>query len=262
METPRIASVGTRLVSSAPAGNFAGATSPIAPASVRSDDRVARIEQAVKVTDGAIAALRAQIKPGMTETEARAIIEGHFRQNGMGLSFPTISVFGQGTSDIHGEPGARKLQANDIVMLDIGARYEGPDGPWCSDVTRTFFVGEPTARQREIWTFVHDAQKLGLAQVKPGATAGQVDKAARDYLRAKGFDIPHAVGHGVGKKVHESPIIDRGNSYKLKVGDVITVEPGVYLRKEGFGVRVEDTLVVTEDGYRLLSRASYQMTQG
>lgn len=259
MQTPRISGP-AHLGSTAPQGtsSLAGASQPVSGPSARTADRVALIEQAVKVTDGAMSALRAAIKPGMTEIQARDIIEGHFKKNGFGLSFPTISVFGAGTSDIHGEPGERRLQANDIVMLDIGARYEGADGPWCSDVTRTFFVGEPTGRQREIWTLVHEAQKLALAKVRPGATAGEVDRAARDYLRAKGFDIPHAVGHGVGRKVHEAPLIDRSNGYKLKVGDVITVEPGIYLRKEGFGVRVEDTLVVTEDGYRLLSRSSYQ----
>ncbi len=236
---------------------LAGARAPLAPQSARTADRVELIEQATKVTDGAFAALKAVLKPGMTEKEARDVIEAHFKANGMGLSFPTISVFGKGTTDIHGVPSDRKLEANDIVMVDIGARYEGPDGPWCSDVTRTFFIGEPTARQREVWTMVHEAQKRGLAMVKPGVAAGDIDKASRDYLRQQGFSIPHAVGHGVGRKVHEQPYIQQGAGYKLKVGDVITVEPGVYLSREGFGVRVEDILVVTETGYRLLSKAPY-----
>ena len=93
--------------------------------------------------------------------------------------------------------------------------------------------------------------------VKPGATAASIDKAARDYVRSKGFDIPHAVGHGVGRKVHEPPMIASSNGTRLKVGDVITVEPGIYSRREGFGVRVEDILVVTENGYRMLSKAPY-----
>ncbi len=237
---------------------LAGSREPLAIApSARTPDRLARIEQATKVTDGAFAVLKAALRPGMTEKEAAAIIENHFKANGMGLSFPTISVFGQGTTDIHGVPSERRLQANDIVMVDIGARFEGEDGPWCSDVTRTFFVGQPTARQQEVWNLVHEAQKLGLAKVRPGATAGEVDKASRDFLKSKGFSIPHAVGHGVGRKVHEPPTIQQGSFTKLKVGDVITVEPGVYLSRDGFGVRVEDILVVTEDGYRMLSRAPY-----
>jgi Xaa-Pro aminopeptidase len=258
MQTNRISGVSVSLVSSARGDlPLAGSAAPIAPASARTEDRVARIEQACKVTDGAIAALRAQIRPGMSEIQARDIIEGHFKKNGMGLSFPTISVFSEGTSDIHGEPGERKLKDNDIIMLDIGARYEGPDGQWCSDVTRTFFVGQPTPRQREIWTLVHEAQKRGLAAIKPGVTAGDVDFAARDYLKSKGYKIPHAVGHGVGKVVHERPYLQPGDRTKLKVGDVITVEPGVYLKNEGFGVRVEDTVVVTETGYRPLSQSPY-----
>jgi Xaa-Pro aminopeptidase len=259
MQAPRIhgaAPVGT---GSTQLGNsaLAGARAPLAPASARSAERVALIEEACRVTDGAIAALRAALRPGMTEKEAQAIIDGHFKKNGFGNSFPTISVFGQGTTQVHGNPGDRKLQDNDIVMVDVGARYEGQDGPWCSDITRTLFVGQPTARQREVWTMVHEAQKAGLAMVRPGVSASAIDKAARDYLRSRGFSIPHAVGHGVGRKVHESPIIDGSNGQKLKVGDVITVEPGVYLSKDGFGVRVEDTLVVTETGYRLLSHAPY-----
>jgi Xaa-Pro aminopeptidase len=236
---------------------LAGSTSPVTGPSPFSADRIAHIEEACKVTDGAIAALRAALKPGMTEKDAEAIINDHFKKNGFGLSFPTISVFGPTTSQIHGVPGDRKLQANDIIMVDVGSRYEGPDGPWCSDITRTLFIGQATPRQREIYNLVHEAQRLGLAKVKPGATAGEVDAAARDYLKKKGFDIPHAVGHGVGKKVHESPVLQPGAGQKLKVGDVITVEPGVYLSREGFGVRVEDTLVVTEDGYRLLSHSPY-----
>jgi Xaa-Pro aminopeptidase len=235
---------------------LAGAQEPLAPPSAHTADRLASIEQATKVTDGAFAVLKAALRPGMTEKEAAAIIETHFKANGMGLSFPTISVFGKGTAEVHGVPSDRRLQENDIIMVDIGARYEGEGGPWCSDVTRTFFVGTPTPKQQEVWNLVHDAQKLGLAKVRPGATAGEVDKASREFLRSKGFSIPHAVGHGVGRKVHESPTISQGNPAKLKVGDVITVEPGVYIR-DGFGVRVEDILIVTQDGYRMLSRAPY-----
>lgn len=249
VETPQAASIGVNVLP--------GARAPIAPQSVRTADRLESIEAATKVTDGAFAVLKAALKPGMTELQARDIIEGHFKANGMGLSFPTISVFGKGTTDIHGVPSDRKLEANDIIMVDIGARYEGEGGPWCSDVTRTFFVGEPTARQREVWTMVHEAQKRSLALVKPGVSAGEIDRASRDYLRQQGFSIPHAVGHGVGRKVHEQPYIQQGAGYKLKVGDVITVEPGVYLSREGFGVRVEDILVVTETGYRMLSKAPY-----
>ncbi len=236
--------------------SFAGCREPARAASAHTADRLASIEQATKVTDGAFAVLKAALRPGMTEKEAQAIIENHFKANGMGLSFPTISVFGKGTAEVHGVPSDRRLQENDIIMVDIGARYEGEGGPWCSDVTRTFFIGTPTAKQQEIWNLVHEAQRLGLAKVRQGATAGEVDKASRDFLRSKGFSIPHAVGHGVGRKVHEAPTISQGNPAKLKAGDVITVEPGIYIR-DGFGVRVEDILVVTEDGYRMLSRAPY-----
>lgn len=235
-----------------------GASAP--PAAVPSPDReggLPFIERAVAVTDEAIRKAQTELRPGMSEKQLARLIDGYFASQGFGRSFPTISVAGAGTVSIHGTPSDRIIQPNDIVMVDIGAQYDGPEGPWASDVTRTFFVGQPTPRQKEIWEIVHEAQRRALALVKAGATASSIDKAARDYVRSKGFDIPHAVGHGVGRKVHEPPRITSSSSAVLKVGDVITVEPGIYSRRDGFGVRVEDILVVTEDGYRMLSKAPY-----
>jgi Xaa-Pro aminopeptidase len=236
---------------------LSGASAPMAVTSSARSGGLPFIERAVSVTDEAIRKVQAEIRPGMTEKQMARLIEGYFASQGFGQSFPTISVAGAGTTAVHGKPSDRIIQPNDIIMVDIGAQYDGAEGPWCSDVTRTFFLGEPTPRQQEVWDIVHEAQRKALALVKPGATAGSIDKAARDYVRSKGFDIPHAVGHGVGRKVHERPLISNGNETRLQVGDVITVEPGIYSRQDGFGVRVEDILVVTEDGYRMLSKAPY-----
>jgi Xaa-Pro aminopeptidase len=234
-----------------------GASEPVAATrSVRAAG-LPFIERAVAVTDEAIRKVQSEIRPGMTELQLARLIEGYFSSQGFGQSFPTISVAGAGTTAVHGKPSDRIVQPNDIIMLDIGARYEGAEGPWCSDVTRTFFLGEPTARQQEVWDIVHEAQRRALALVKPGATASSIDKAARDFIRSKGFAIPHAVGHGVGRKVHEPPMISSSNGTRLQVGDVITVEPGIYSSRDGFGVRVEDILVVTEGGHRMLSKAPY-----
>jgi len=231
---------------------FAGTDEAI---SVRSEspDKVRYMTMACKVSDEAMRLGMEKAKPGMTELQLQKIIEDHFKTRGYGLSFPTISVAGRGTSYVHGVPGKRKIRTDDIIMVDEGAKYLGKGGPWCCDITRTYFIGSPTSQQLMAFILVKEAQAIALDVVKAGVRGGDVDKAARDFLHKHGYSIPHSVGHGVGRKIHERPNIGPGSRDVLKVGDVITVEPGVYLKRHGFGVRIEDTVVVTKDGYRSLT---------
>ena len=166
-------------------------------------------------------------------------------QGASGLSFETIVAFGAGCADIHHVPTDRRLEKGMLVMIDMGAVFDG----YCSDFTRTFAFGEINDKQREIYDIVYRSQKLGVAAVKVGAICGDVDKACRDYIDERGYGdrFIHTTGHGVGKVVHESPRVAKGSEDVLESGMVITVEPGIYLPNE-MGVRIEDMLFVGYEG--------------
>lgn len=187
----------------------------------------------------------------MTEKELQKAINDFIKSKGYGLAFPTLSVAGNNTNQIHGIAGDYVIKEKDIIMIDLGARYEKDDEMWCCDITRTYFVGEAAEKQEEIYNIVRKAQLLSLSKVKAGVPVGEIDKIASDYIISQGHLLPHPVGHGIGKVVHEEPFIFSGNEAKLKEGDVITVEPGIYLTD--FGVRIEDTVLVTKDGFKYLT---------
>ena len=135
-------------------------------------------------------------------------------------------------------------------MIDFGALYHG----WRSDITRTFLPEKPAARQKKLYAIIKQAQARGIKAVKAGVTCRCVDLAARDYIKERGFgqNFIHTTGHGVGRRIHEQPKISFRNRHKLKAGQVITIEPGIYIKGWG-GVRIEDMVLVTKTGCRLLT---------
>jgi Xaa-Pro aminopeptidase len=149
---------------------------------------------------------------------------------------------------LHYNASTRQMRDGELVVVDIGAEYSG----YAGDITRTYPVsGKFSARQREIYQIVLDAQKAALARVRPGATMQEVHQAALTHIQSKGFsraDFPHGTSHHVGLEVHDVTTTNR-----LEPGMVITVEPGIYLEKEQLGVRIEDMVIITEEGYRLIS---------
>ncbi len=190
------------------------------------------------------AAAHARLVPGMTEAELAA---------GFGTGPDTLAVqFGPSSAVPHGEPGGRRLEPPQALLIDHWAPLEA--GYW-GDLTRSTWVGgEPPARYREVWRVVLDAQLAGIAAIRPGATCESVDAAARAVIERAGYGeyFTHRLGHGLGLDVHEPPYLVGGNTRELEPGMVVTVEPGIYLDGE-FGVRLEEDVVVTEDGCRLLS---------
>ena len=193
---------------------------------------------------------RLVFRVGEKENDVAWRIESLLKGFGAKPAFKTIVASGKRSAKPHGYATNKIIKAGEPVMIDFGALYHG----WRSDLTRTFLPEKPTSRQKKIYTIVKQAQALAIKAVKAGVTCRSVDLAARDYIKGKGFGqfFVHTTGHGVGRKVHESPKISARNRRKLQVGQVITIEPGIYIKGWG-GVRIEDMVLVTRTGCRLLT---------
>ena len=218
----------------------------------KDEAEVARIEAAAGIADAALDDVRSLLAEGPTEREFAVELERTMVDRGaQGPSFPTICASGPNSARPHAEPGDRTVRAGDLVVIDFGALVDG----YHSDMTRTIVVGQPSPDQVRLLEAATVAQARGAAAVRPGATAHEVDRACRDALAERGLEdlLLHGTGHGVGLEIHEVPILRPDAGEELSVGEVVTVEPGVYLPGTG-GARVEDTVVVTPDGARPLTR--------
>jgi Xaa-Pro aminopeptidase len=187
---------------------------------------------------------------GRTERDVADAAEARMRELGARPSFPAIVAAGPNSALPHAEPGDRKIGSGEMVVFDMGAELDG----YCSDGTRTFATGDPGAEAREVYELVRDAQAVALKAIVAGAKGAAVDSVAREAIEAAGHGerFGHGLGHGVGLEVHEAPNLSRRSEDVLEAGEVVTVEPGVYLPGE-FGVRIEDLVVVTAEGHRNLS---------
>jgi Xaa-Pro aminopeptidase len=215
---------------------------------------LARMERAASIADAALAdVLPALSEAGMTERRFAAELDHAMRLRGAEEpAFETIVAAGERSAMPHARPGSDPIRPGDAVVVDFGAVYDG----YRSDMTRTFCVGgEPAGELAVVFSLVAEAQAAGVAAVAPGVTAGAVDAVCRDRIASAGYGerFEHGTGHGVGLEIHEAPSVAPGSTAILTPGTVVTVEPGVYLPGAG-GVRVEDTLVVTEAGARALTR--------
>ncbi len=218
---------------------------------IKDVQEVNAIRKACRIAVDACNYARTWCKPGVTEHEVYFKIEEYFARNGVKASFPTIVAFGPNSANPHHVPGARKLRINDTVLMDLGCVWKG----YCSDLTRTFFLGRITGLQTRVFSCVKRAQHAALKAVVAGAFAYTVDAAARDLIGADGYgpNFIHTTGHGVGIDIHEAPRISAKDKTVLKAGMVVTVEPGVYLPGK-FGVRIEDTVLVTGKGFEILTK--------
>ena len=195
----------------------------------------------------------------MPETTVAALLEHSARRRGAeGMSFATIVASGPRSALPHGHATAQRLPRKGFLTLDFGVILNG----YCSDMTRTVYLGKPTQRERFTYDAVREAQQAAVAAVKPGVSCGDVDQAARSVLRGAELAewFTHSTGHGVGLEIHEAPRIAADQSQLLLPGMVVTIEPGVYLEGE-FGVRIEDMLVVTPEGSQVLTPASTSWVQ-
>lgn len=218
---------------------------------VKDKDEIAAIERAATIADQIYAALAEEGLTGHRERDLAWRIEVLAREFGAeGLSFPPIVAAGAHGALPHAEPRERAVVSGELVVLDLGVIVDG----YCSDATRTFAAGEPSERAREVYELVLRAQEAALETVRPDQPCSAVDAAARDVIEAAGHGerFGHSTGHGVGLEVHELPTLSSRSDAPLRAGNIVTVEPGVYLPDE-LGVRIEDLVVVEESGSRVLS---------
>jgi Xaa-Pro aminopeptidase len=199
------------------------------------------------------------VKPGVRESELGAEIEYQMKKRGAsGASFETIVASGSRGALPHARPTAKKLRKNELVVLDLGAIL----GHYCSDMTRTVHVGRASKRVREWYRSVLEAQEAAVAAVRAGVTCGEVDAAARNVLKKNGLEqyFVHSTGHGLGLEVHEEPRVARGQTVRLEAGNVITIEPGVYVEGVG-GIRIEDDVVVQAGRNEVLTRVKRDLIE-
>jgi len=220
---------------------------------VKDDEEIRLIREAAAIADRALAQVLADPLPGRTEREVAFELHAALRQHGAeDPSFPIIVAAGPRGALPHAVPADEPIPSDTLVVVDLGASYRG----YCSDMTRTVATGDPPPELERAYRVCLDAQESALAAVCAGAAAAEVDAVARRAIAADGFGdaFPHGLGHGVGLAVHERPGLRPTSTDTLTASMVVTVEPGIYLEGIG-GVRIEDLVLVTEDGAEVLSGA-------
>jgi len=225
---------------------------------VKDAGEVDRMAAAARIADEALARVRHRLAEGLTEEELALELDFEMRRGGAsGPSFETIVASGPNGAKPHHRPSSRRIEAGELVVVDFGAVVEG----YCSDMTRTLCVGEPASpTARRMVEVVAVSQQAGVDAVRAGAAGKAVDEACRKIISEAGWAeaFLHSTGHGVGLEIHEDPRVASTSTDTLVAGHVVTVEPGVYLPEHG-GVRIEDTLVVTDDGCTVLTNATKEL---
>ncbi len=226
---------------------------------IRLCNEISLIEKAARCGDAAFDRLLSDIRPGISERELANRLENYCRDFGSEKpSFDTIVLFGSRTALPHGKPGRRKLKAGDFVLIDFGCTIGG----FCSDMTRTLVIGKADSGQRRLYSIVKEAQLRVLERARPGMEARQIDALARNYITNAGYgeQFGHGLGHGVGRRIHEEPRLSSRISLKIPAGVVVTIEPGIYIPGFG-GIRIEDMVVINDDGVRLLTHSTRELLE-
>ena len=215
------------------------------------------MKAAQAVTDAAFDHICGFMKPGMTERQVQVELEDYMLRNGAeGLAFSSIVACGANGASPHAIPGDTRLEAGQCVVMDFGARARG----YCSDMTRMVFIGKPDARMAQAYRVLREANEQVEAMLAPGVSGAAAQRLAEDILAEGGFagKMGHALGHGVGLDIHESPVLAHRNNAPLQCGNVVTVEPGIYIEGE-FGMRLEDFGVITEKGFEVFTQSPHDM---
>jgi len=227
---------------------------------VKDETELRHMRRAAELTNEGMKAAFETIRPGMREYEVAAEIEYAMRRLGSwGVAFDTAVASGVRSAYPHGGCDDREIRRGDLVVLDIGAKYHN----YRADLTRTVAVGKPSSKQVRIYEVVREAQDKAFHSVQAGVKACDVDGVARGLIEKEGYGeyFVHSLGHGIGLNVHEPPSLNPESKEELRVGNVVTVEPGIYIVEFG-GVRIEDTVLVRKDGAEKLTKVSYVLKLG
>ena len=224
---------------------------------VKEPSEVARMKAAQAITDAAFSYIVTYMKPGMTERQVQIELEDWMLRHGAsGLAFSSIVACGANGASPHAIPGEAQLEAGQCVVMDFGARAHG----YCSDMTRTVVHRQARCADAAAYETLREANERVEAAMNPGVTGAQMHQMAEDALAAGGFagKMGHGLGHGVGIDIHEEPVLSPRNKEPLVPGNVVTVEPGIYLEGD-FGMRLEDFGVVTETGFQVFTQSTHDM---
>ncbi|CAN5709759.1 aminopeptidase P family protein [soil metagenome] len=224
---------------------------------IKTPAEVKLLKKAFEITCEAFNEVSSTIRAGMTELEvARALERAMIERGAEGPSFPTIVASGPHAARPHHEPGSRVIQEGETIVIDMGALYEG----YCADLTRTVWVGTADERLAEIYGLVYQANEAVIERAHPGLTGKELDSYARDLITAGGYEeeFSHSLGHGVGLRVHEGPSASVHSEDIAEAGNTLTIEPGIYVEDWG-GVRIEDVLLFTEDGFEILTSTAVKL---
>ena len=218
---------------------------------VKTENEVKKIREACRLADLAVEIGVHEIAEGKTEMDILATIEYEIKKMGYEMSFSTMVLTGANAASPHGTPGKTKIQRGDLVLFDLGVVYDG----YCSDITRTVAYGDISDQQADIYETVRKAQETAVSLSKPGISCAELDLAAREIIKEKGYGsyFPHRLGHGLGISIHEYPSITETNPLLLQSGMVYTIEPGIYVPNVA-GVRIEDDIYITEKGCEVLTK--------
>lgn len=219
----------------------------------KTEEEIKKLEIASKIADDCFEYICQNIKIGMTEKEIAQMMESFMFDNGAeALAFETIVGSGLNSVQIHSTPTDKKIESEDIILLDFGCKYQG----YCSDISRTIFVGNITDEQKEIYNLVLEAQLTATESITAGMLCCEADALARNIIKNKGYDFAHSLGHAVGTEVHETPVVSPKNDKETLENDMVfTIEPGIYLENK-FGIRIEDTVVLENGKVRALNKVT------
>ena len=217
---------------------------------IKDEEEISNLEKACEITDNCFSYILTYIEPGMTEKQIADEIEEYYKKRTDGLSFETIVASGENTSKPHAVPTDRKIQENDIITIDMGCKVNG----YCSDMTRTFFVGNVPEEIKPIYNLVLKNQIQTIEEMKDGASTRLLSKMVENDFKLNGYDLIHSLGHGVGMEIHEAPYVSYRSDAQLKENMIVTDEPGIYIPGK-FGVRIEDTVQITKFGCISLTKS-------
>lgn len=225
---------------------------------IKDEDEITLLREACRISDKALELTVPFIKAGITERELAARLEFNMKMEGADdISFETIILAGKRTSLLHGDPGDIKLKDGDFVQFDFGALYKG----YHADMSRTFVIGKASDEQKEFYQIMHDAEMEAVKSMKHGVPGNYPDTVVRNIIPKKYIDHYYpGLGHGVGLEIHEQPFMKYTSDFILQSGMAVTIEPGVYIPGWG-GMRIEDTVLVTDDGHEILTHFPRDLMQ-